>query len=88
MIAGNTLGIRPLLMPSGQKIRIQKLCNLLLSVVPRPFEGKRKDLAWHTHCLRMLFYPKNLRGSDTIIYSSAHSLCSIIITVGWVLIAF
>ncbi len=36
------------------------------SLVPRPFEGEEKGPG--THCLRMLRYPKNLRGSDTIVF--------------------
>ena len=36
------------------------------SLVPRPFEGEEKGPG--THCLRMLRYPKNLKGSDTIVF--------------------
>ena len=36
------------------------------SLVPRPFEEEEKGPG--THCLRMLRYPKNLSGSDTIVY--------------------
>ena len=40
---------------------------LCVSLVPRPFE-KEEEKGPGTHCLRMLRYPKNLRGSDTIVY--------------------
>ena len=39
---------------------------MAVSLVPRPFEEEEKGPG--THCLRMLRYPKNLRGSDTIVY--------------------
>ena len=38
----------------------------ICSLVPRPFEEEEKGPG--TYCLRMLHYPKNLRGSDTIVY--------------------
>ena len=39
------------------------------SLVPRPFEEEEKGPG--THCLRMLRYPKNLGGLDTIVNYSA-----------------
>ena len=38
------------------------------SLVPRPFEEEEEEKGPGTHCLHMLHYPKNLRGSDTIVY--------------------
>ena len=37
------------------------------SLVPRPFK-EEEEKGPGTHCLHMLWYPKNLRGSDTIVY--------------------
>ena len=39
------------------------------SLVPRPYEEEEKGPG--THCLRMLRYPKNLGGLDTIVNYSA-----------------
>ena len=36
-------------------------------LVPRSFEEEEEEKGPGTHCLRMLRYPKNLRGSDTIV---------------------
>ena len=37
-----------------------------ISFIPRPFEEEKGP---DTHCLRTLHYPKNFRGSDTILLS-------------------
>ena len=51
------------------------------SLVPRPFEEEEKGPG--THCLRMLRYPKNLGGLDTIVNYSASLIripvCDIIV---------
>ena len=52
-----------------------------VSLVPRPFEEEEKGPG--THCLRMLRYPKNLGGLDTIVNYSASLIripvCDIIV---------
>ena len=45
-----------------------RACMSTVSLVPRPFEEEEEEEKGPgTHCLRMLHYPKNLRGSDTIV---------------------
>ena len=44
------------------------VCMHMFSLVPRPFEEEKGP---GIHCLRMLRYPKNLGGLDTIVNYSA-----------------
>ena len=52
----------------------------MINLASSPGPLKREEKGPGIHCLRMLRSPKNLRGSDTIAYLSAHKSAYVLVS--------